>query len=90
MLASFPAAGQGTACDDRDTVIEFLAREYQELVVAQGVVMSRGQLMELFVSGDGTWTLVVSQAGGMSCMIAAGEGWRPVPPLQPPPGGTAL
>jgi len=88
MLASPAAAGRGTACDDRAKVVEVLAQQYQEALVARGVVLNHGHLMELFVSKDGeTWTLVVSQATGLSCVIAAGEGWRPV---EPEPEGTAL
>lgn len=87
MLAN-SAAAQSTACADRDKIIEFLAREYQEVPVARGVVESRGHLMELFTSAEGeTWTLIVSQPNDLSCMIASGEGWRPV---EPKPEGTTL
>jgi hypothetical protein len=87
MLAS-PAAGQGTACADRERLVEFLMREYQEALIAQGVVSNGGHLMELFTSdAGGSWTLVVSQPSGLSCMIAAGEGWQFA---EPRPEGTAL
>ena len=87
MLASSPAAGQGTACADRDKIVELLARKYQESPVARGVVTNGGHLMELFTS-DETWTLIVSQPNGMSCAIASGEGWRTID--KPRPEGTAL
>ena len=86
MLVS-PAAGQGIACIDRDAVIEQLDRKYQEAPVAVGITNS-GDLVEVLTTSDGsTWTIIVTTPQGMSCLVAAGEGWRT---LKPKPEGTAL
>ena len=87
MLAS-PAAGQyGSACGDRDSIIKRLAQKWQESLVAQALT-NRGPLLELLRTSDGsTWTLIISQANGVSCVIMAGEDWRPV---KPKPEGTPL
>jgi hypothetical protein len=65
-------------CDQRTTVIGHLAKKYQEAPVAIGVT-STGGLVEVLTTGDGdTWTIIVSKPDGMSCLVAAGEGWRSI------------
>ncbi len=84
MLAS-PAAGR--TCIDRDTALKQLARKYQEAPISAGVTNSGG-LVEVLTTSDGsTWTIILTTPQGMSCLVAAGEGWRT---LKPKPEGTAL
>ena len=74
-LGSLEAAAQG-ACSPRTDVVGHLAKKYGEAPVAIGVT-NKGGLVEVLTSGDGnTWTIIVSQPNGTSCMVAAGEGWR--------------
>jgi hypothetical protein len=74
-LASIEAAAQ-TACSPRSDVVGHLAKKYGEAPVAIGVT-NKGGLVEVLTTGDGnTWTIIVSQPNGTSCMVAAGEGWR--------------
>jgi hypothetical protein len=63
-------------CDQRASVIGRLAEKYGEAPVAIGVTTA-GALVEVLATGDGgTWTIIVSNPNGTSCLIAAGEGWR--------------
>lgn len=72
------------ACQTRDALLAQLDRQYGEAPVAVGV--SGGALVELLSAEDGgTWTLVVTSPKGISCMVAAGEGWRPVTPKETGP-----
>ena len=72
---SFEAAAQ-SACSPRTDVIGHLAKKFGEAPVAIGVT-NKGGLIEVLTTGDGnTWTIIVSQPNGTSCMVAAGEGWR--------------
>jgi len=65
-------------CDERTKVIGHLAKKYQEAPVAIGVTSSGG-LVEVLSTGDGnTWTIIVSNPNGVSCLLAAGEGWRAI------------
>ena len=74
-LNSFEAAAQ-SACNPRTDVLGHLAKKYGETPVAIGVT-NKGGLVEVLTTGDGnTWTIIVSQPNGTSCMVAAGEGWR--------------
>lgn len=72
-----PAPGQ--QCDQRARVIGHLAQKYQETPVAIGVTASGG-MVEVLTTGDGgTWTIILSNPNGTSCLVAAGEGWRALP-----------
>jgi hypothetical protein len=63
-------------CGQRASVIGRLGEKYREAPVAIGVT-STGSMVELLTTGDGTtWTIIVSNPNGTSCLIAAGEGWR--------------
>ena len=75
-LGASGALAQSQQCDQRQKVLGHLAQKYQEMPVAVGVTSSGG-LVEVLSTGDGdTWTIIVSQPNGMSCLVAAGEGWR--------------
>ena len=69
-------AAQNSTCDQRKRVIGHLADKYHEAPVAIGVT-NAGGLVEVLSTGDGqTWTIIVSNPDGMTCLLATGEGWR--------------
>ena len=42
-------------------------------------------MFELFTSETGTWTLIVTDTEGNSCIIANGEGWFELPIIKGDP-----
>ena len=67
---------QTLLCDQRASIIGHMVEKYREAPVAIGVT-STGSIVEVLTTGDGTtWTIIVSNPNGTSCLIAAGEGWR--------------
>ncbi len=75
-FAAAPSLAQG-ACAPRTDLARALSRQHAEAPVALGLA-SNGNLMEVFASNLGeTWTLVMSMPNGLSCVVAAGEGWTP-------------
>ncbi|MEM7172894.1 MAG: hypothetical protein AAF530_22220 [Pseudomonadota bacterium] len=63
-------------CDQRDSVIKLLSNKYKEAPVAIGVT-NTGGLVEVLSTGNGsTWSIIVTTPNGMSCLVAAGEGWQ--------------
>ena len=67
---------QTLLCDQRASIIGHMAEKYREAPVAIGVT-STGSIVEVLTTGDGTtWTIIVSNPNGTSCLIAAGESWR--------------
>jgi hypothetical protein len=77
-LWAVPAQAQ-SACGERAKFIETLAKNYQESPSAFGIAGQRN-LVELFVSKAGTWTMLVTHPSGMSCIVAAGQSWEQFPP----------
>jgi hypothetical protein len=75
---AIPAANSvaAPACGPRSELLKQLSQRYSEAPVAIGLA-SDGSLIELLTSGNGaSWTLIVSQPHGPSCLIAAGESWQ--------------
>lgn len=74
LAAAFLAAPADArvACNTRDEVVKALGQQFGEVPVVRGITQS-GQLMEMFASGEGTWTLILSLPTGQSCLIANGE-----------------
>ncbi len=76
LVGASSATAQTKQCDQRKKVLGHLAQKYKEAPIAAGVTASGG-LVEVLTTGDGnTWTIIVSQPNGLSCLVAAGEGWR--------------
>lgn len=75
-LVSTGAAMAQPQCDQRDSVLQTLQKKYKESPVALGVTHNGG-LVEVLSTGNGTtWSIIVTTPQGMSCLVAAGEGWR--------------
>ena len=79
-----PGQAQGQPqCEARSKVVPLLAKKYQELQIALGVT-NTGGMIELFASKTGTWTIIItSPKERISCLVAAGEGWRQLEPKEP-------
>ncbi len=81
---------QPVPCAPRDTLLTVLEQKYGEVPVAVGVTgtgvgTSGGALVELLTSKGGTtWTLILTMPNGQTCLIASGEGWRKLTPLEGP------
>ncbi len=63
-------------CAPHDIVVLHLEDRYKESSVAIGVA-SNGHLVEVFASSKGyTWTLLLTDPNGITCMMAAGDNWQ--------------
>lgn len=70
-------------CAPRDQVLAQLATRYGEERRAVGLVGER-RIMELFAARDGeSWTIIVTDPEGRSCLLASGS---VLTDLAPPPG----
>jgi hypothetical protein len=78
-----PAQTQGqeqaqAQCGPRDQVVKVLNAKYQENQRALGLINEKA-MMEVYISARGTWTMVVTNEAGISCVLAAGEAWDEMP-----------
>lgn len=71
-----PAPAQ-QVCGEREAVVARLAEHFGE-VRRDAAPASLSAFYELFASEPGgTWTLLLSDVDGVSCIVAAGRDWRP-------------
>ena len=75
MSATASAALQ---CGKHDDIAKVLSSKFKESRRVMGVVNAKA-VMELFMSTQGTWTMLVTDTSGTSCITASGEEWQEVP-----------
>ncbi len=75
-----------TICGDREQMVTALFSEYREESKAVGQV-DQNAILEIFVSNEGTWTVLATGTDGLSCLVASGDGWEDIPPLAPKVAG---
>ena len=78
-LSALPASAevQQPVCGVHQDVLEWFKRAYSETPVSIGLA-TNGAVIEVLKSAEGTWTIVMTQPNGVSCLMAAGEGWQEV------------
>lgn len=81
---ALPAAAQ-TQCGPRDHVLRFLAQNHHEGVIVRGLA-ANGDMVEVTLGPDGTWTMLHTTPHGMSCIFATGTGWEAVKDVLGVPG----
>lgn len=79
-LAAFPAAAADSQnlCGARVDIVSKLSSHYKEQPTAVGMV-DKNAVLEIFVSNDGTWTIIATGTDGNSCVLSSGEGWESTP-----------
>lgn len=75
-LAADPTTTRNKACAPHAAVVEKLARDYGES--RQSIGLGRDNaMMEVFASRDtGSWTITVTRADGITCLIASGQAFE--------------
>ena len=79
LLMSTGAAMAQQDCVLREMAVPRLQKEFEEQIVGRGLTPNGKAMFELFVSQSGTWTVLVSDTDGRSCIVASGAGWQRVP-----------
>lgn len=85
LATSLPALANHVLCGDRDSFLQQLESRYQEAPVARGIA-SDGSVLELAVSDSGSWTILVTQTNGVTCVVATGQSWKDLPAVLPGEG----
>jgi hypothetical protein len=75
VAASSASAQAQQDCGPHDDLVAHLGDKYQERQLGYGTVGDVA-IMEFYVSDTGTWTVIVTDVAGESCIVAAGEGWE--------------
>jgi len=77
MLWINPAQAQ-SLCGDRAKIIKVLSSKYKETPTAFGIA-GKHYLAELFTSATGSWTLLMTEPRGTTCILATGQSWETIP-----------
>lgn len=76
LVGAYPAQAQNVTCAEHARVVERLAAHYGESRQSIGLA-SNNTVVEVFASPDtGSWTITVTQAGGLTCLVAAGQAYQ--------------
>jgi hypothetical protein len=70
-----PAQAGRAFCGDREKILDRLQQKHQETPQALGL-SADGGLLELLVSPEGGWTILVTYPSRPSCIVAVGQKWQ--------------
>ncbi|TPM90978.1 hypothetical protein FJ977_32920 [Mesorhizobium sp. B2-1-3A] len=62
-------------CGGRSDIVAGLERAFQQKQIGYGVV-GQAAIVEIYVSASGTWSMLVTDVKGRSCIFATGDGWE--------------
>jgi hypothetical protein len=73
-LSALPAQAQ-FICGGHSEIVAGLAQAFQQKQIGYGVV-GEAAIVEIYVSANGTWSMLVTDVKGRSCIFATGDGWE--------------
>ncbi|MGV6839897.1 MAG: hypothetical protein ACWA40_06855 [Planktomarina sp.] len=81
ILGQTPAIGQSAPCGQRDQVVGQLTQKYGE--TRRSIAMAHNNsVVEVYASDDtGTWTITVTSAHGVTCLMASGQSYESIAAL---------
>ena len=75
-IVASAASGPAPVCGARDDILNKLASDYRE-EPASVALTSDGQLLEVLKSDSMmTWSILITNPNGVSCLVANGESWQ--------------
>jgi hypothetical protein len=75
--AASDAVQAATVCGDRDEILKKLEQRHEEMPSALGL-SADGGVLELLVSPEGGWTILMTYPKRPTCVVAVGEAWQPL------------
>lgn len=85
----FAVQAQQGQCGPREMVLAHLASKYSETRRSVGLA-ANNMVMEVFASEEtGSWTITVTSAQGVTCLVASGQNFQPVQEDLPAKGSPA-
>ncbi|MBL6945717.1 MAG: hypothetical protein ISR47_03670 [Rhodospirillales bacterium] len=79
--ASSGYAQMAAACGERGSIASKLDDGYSEKPVAMGL-SANGAVVEVFAATSGTFTIILTQPDGISCILMTGESWEGIAALK--------
>lgn len=69
-------------CGERLEIVRQLETQYKEYLSAIGIF--NNNVIELYVSEKGSWTLLTTMPSGISCISLVGDNWETIPKPEDP------
>ena len=85
-------AALAAQCAPREQVVAGLATRFDEVRRGAGLTAApdgRAQVVEIFTSASGSWTIVVTRPDGQTCLVASGQAWEDIAEELPAKGEPA-
>ncbi len=76
LFLSVSSANAEQFCAPRDRAVIQLEKQFGEMVSGRGLAANGKRMIELLVSEKGSWTVLISDSNGRSCVMAGGENWQ--------------
>ncbi|WP_047463599.1 hypothetical protein [Rhizobium rhizogenes] len=83
LLPNIAAAQATLACAKRAEIVAFLDGNYAEKPSAIGQLDAK-TIVEIFAAESGSWTMMITDVSGRSCVILTGQNWDSIPVLRGP------
>jgi hypothetical protein len=81
-LFTAPSMAQ-SVCGKREDIVKRLNTGFEEQPRSAGLAAD-GNLVEVFASKEGSWTIIFTKLGGLTCLVAVGDNWQRIEePLNP-------
>jgi hypothetical protein len=61
-------------CAPRADIVKALGDKFHESEAGRGLI-NPNVVLEIFISEQGSWTVLASDTKGQSCVLSVGEGW---------------
>ena len=74
MTCGAASANAAAQCAPRADIIKALGDKFHESEAGRGLI-NPNVVLEIFVSEQGSWTVLASDTKGQSCVLSVGEGW---------------
>jgi hypothetical protein len=75
LLSLNTSAWAAPVCSSHDSLVKLLGNRYKEALSQYGI-SGHTNLVEIYVSKAGTFTILATRADGISCIIATGDSWE--------------
>lgn len=81
-----PANADAPRCSQRESLVSYLSTKYKEFPRGIGLLGEgeKGGVLEIFTTDSGsTWSIIMTNSKGWSCLVSAGEDWNYRPAKKP-------
>jgi len=72
------ASASSTFCGETGLLVQVLHGQDQERQRSMGMT-AKGELLELYVARDGSWTILMTGLDGGACIVKEGDAGEPIP-----------